>query len=76
MRDDFYESQEALVGAVLRETDTAGSPDDQVDSWLTAHAPAVARYRALVADADRAGAVDLAALAVVRRGLRALAALD
>ena len=76
LRDDFYESQEALVGAVLRETNANAPSADRVDGWLAAHAPAVERYRALVADADGANTVDLATLAVVRRGLRALAALD
>ncbi len=76
LRDDFYESQRALTDAVLRETDAAASPDARVDAWLAARVPAVERYRGLVADVERGGVFDLATLAVVRRALRELAALD
>ena len=76
LRDDFSESQHALAEAVLRETDTAASPDARVERWLQAHAAAVERYRQVVDDVDAAGVFDLAALAVARRALRELAALD
>ena len=51
-------------------------PDARVDAWVAAHAPAVDRYRELVDDVERGGVFDLATLAVVRRALRELAALD
>ena len=76
LRDDFYESQRALTETVVRETEAASDPEARVDAWLAAHAPAVERYRGLVDDAERGGVFDLATLAVLRRGLRELAALD
>jgi len=75
LRDDFYESQLALTAAVLTETDAAGEPEARVDAWLADHEPAVGRYRELVHDVERAETVDLAALAVLRRALRDLAAI-
>jgi glutamate dehydrogenase len=75
LRDDFYESQHALTAAVLTETDAVGMPEARVDAWLAEHDPAVGRYRDLVHDVEQADAVDLAALAVVRRALRDLAAI-
>jgi glutamate dehydrogenase len=76
LRDDFYESQHALTAAVITETDPAGTPEKRVDGWLAGHAAEVGRYRELVHDVERAETPDLAALAVVRRGLRDLAALE
>jgi glutamate dehydrogenase len=76
LRDDFYESQHALTAAVVTETDASAAPEARVDAWLAAHAAPVERYGALVDDVERAGTADLAALAVVRRALRDLAALD
>jgi glutamate dehydrogenase len=76
LRDDFYESQHALTAAVIAETDPTGSPEARVDAWLAAHEAPVGRYRDLVHDVEQADAADLAALAVVRRSLRDLAALD
>jgi glutamate dehydrogenase len=76
LRDDFYESQHALTEAVIRETDAVAQPAARVDAWLAEHAPAVDRYRGLVDDVERGGVYDLATLAVVRRALRELAALD
>jgi glutamate dehydrogenase len=76
LRDDFYESQRALTEAVIDETDAGAAPDARVDAWLAEHAAAVDRYRSLVADVERGGVFDLAALAVVRRALRELADLD
>jgi glutamate dehydrogenase len=76
LRDDFYESQYALTGAVLTETDPDGLPDVRVDAWLGVHVDAVTRYRTLVHDVEQADTADLAALAVVRRALRDLAHLD
>ena len=75
LRDDFYESQHALTAAVITETDATGPPEARVDAWLTAHGPAVGRYRDLVHDVEQADVADLAALAVVRRALRDLAAI-
>jgi glutamate dehydrogenase len=76
LRDDFYESQDALTAAVLSETDVAAAPGARVDEWIAAHDDAVARYRTLLDDVEGADTSDLAALAVVRRSLRDLAALD
>jgi glutamate dehydrogenase len=76
LRDDFYESQHALTAAVLTETDRSARPEARVDEWLTAHGPAVNRFQELVTDVERTETADLAALAVVRRALRDLAALD
>ncbi len=75
LRDDFYESQHALTAGVITETDAAGPSEARVDAWLAAHGPAVGRYRDLVHDVEQADAADLAALAVVRRALRDLAAI-
>jgi glutamate dehydrogenase len=76
LRDDFYESQHALTAAVLTETDRVGSSEARVDEWLVAHAPAVDRFQELVTDVEQTQTADLAALAVVRRALRDLAALE
>jgi glutamate dehydrogenase len=76
LRDDLYESQYALTGAVLTETDPDRPPDGRVDAWLDDHADAVTRYRTLVHDVEQADTADLAALAVVRRALRGLARLE
>ena len=76
LRDDFYESVDALTDAVVRETDATSPPGARVDAWIGAHLPAVERYRALAADVERAGVFDLASLAVLRRALRELADLD
>ena len=76
LRDDFYESVHALTDAVIHETDATSPPGARVDAWIGAHLPAVERYRALVADVERAGVFDLASLAVLRRALRELADLD
>jgi glutamate dehydrogenase len=76
LRDDFFESQHALTAAVISETDRAGAPEARVDTWLATHDAPVGRYRDLVQDVERAETADLAALAVVRRALRNLAALD
>jgi glutamate dehydrogenase len=73
LRDDFHESQHALTGSVLTDTDVTSSPETRVDTWLAAHDPTVSRYRDLVHDVERADHADLAALAVVRRALRDLA---
>jgi glutamate dehydrogenase len=73
LRDDFYESQHALTAAIITETDPTGGAETLVDAWIAAHATAVDRYRALVADVERAATADLAVLAVVRRALRDLA---
>jgi glutamate dehydrogenase len=75
LRDDFYESQHALTAAVLTETEATGTPEARVDAWLAEHDSPVGRYRELVHDVEQADAVDLAALAVVRRALRDLAAI-
>ncbi len=75
LRDDFYESQHALTDAVLSDTDAAAAAEVRVDTWLAEHDVPVGRYRELVHDAGRADAADLAALAVVRRALRDLAAI-
>ncbi len=76
LRDDFYESQHALTAAVITETDPATAPEVRVGAWRELHGTAVDRYEALVADVERSDPTDLAALAVVRRALRDLAALD
>jgi glutamate dehydrogenase len=76
LRDDFYESVHALTDAVISETDATSPPGPRVDAWISAHGPAVERYRALAADVERAGEFDLATLAVLRRALRELADLD
>jgi glutamate dehydrogenase len=76
MRDDFYESQHALTEAVIDDTDPLGAPEARVDAWLVAHDAPVGRYRELVHDVERTQAADLAALAVVRRALRDLAARE
>jgi glutamate dehydrogenase len=76
LRDDFYESQHALTASVVSETAASDAPEARVDAWLAGHDVAVARYRELVHDVERADATDLAALAVVRRALRDLAALE
>jgi glutamate dehydrogenase len=76
LRDDFYESQHALAEAVLRENEVGTSPDEQVAAWLAAHTDDVERYQQVVRDVETAGGFDLAALAVARRALRELAALD
>jgi glutamate dehydrogenase len=76
LRDDFYESQHALTAAVLTTTDAAASPEARVEAWLGVHAEEVGRYEALADDANRTEPGDFAALAVVRRALRALADLD
>jgi glutamate dehydrogenase len=75
LRDDFYESQYALTETVITTTDPAAAPDARVDEWLAAHDAAVGRYRDLVHDVERSDAADLAALAVLRRALRDLAAI-
>jgi glutamate dehydrogenase len=75
LRDDFYESQRALAAAVLSESDASGTPEARVDAWIAEHAAPVARYRALAADVELTEPGDLAALAVVRRALRDLAAI-
>jgi glutamate dehydrogenase len=75
LRDDFYESQHALTAAVLTETENTATPEARVDAWLAEHASAVGRYRELVRDVEQADVADLAALAVVRRALRDLAAI-
>src|SRR5262249_25988915 len=76
LRDDFYESQHALAAAVLRDTDAATTPETRVDAWLADHADEVERYEAVADEVERTEPGDLAALAVVRRALRDLAALD
>jgi glutamate dehydrogenase len=76
LRDDLYESQLALTRAVLTETPATGTPEDRVDAWLVDHDDAVGRYRDLVHDVEQAAPDDLAALAVARRALRDLAALE
>jgi glutamate dehydrogenase len=76
LRDDFYESQHALTDAVITETDAAAPPEARVEAWLATRAAAVDRYRGVLADVERAGVFDLATLAVLRRALRELAALD
>jgi glutamate dehydrogenase len=75
LRDDFYESQYALTETVLTETPADGAREARVDAWLAEHAVVVDRYRNLVLDVERAEVADLAALAVVRRALRDLAAI-
>jgi glutamate dehydrogenase len=75
LRDDFYDSQYALTEAVITATDPAGAPEARVDEWLGARDALVDRYLGLVHDVERSDATDLAALAVLRRGLRDLAAI-
>ena len=67
-----------LFGAVDDFSVVVAQPDasSRLDAWLAAHDAPVGRYRDLVHDVERAEAADLAALAVVRRALRDLAALD
>jgi glutamate dehydrogenase len=76
LRDDFYESRHALAAAVLRDTDDSSRPDVRVDAWLADHGEAVERYEGVAVAVERTDPGDLAALAVVRRALRDLAALD
>jgi len=76
LRDDFYESQQALTAAVLREGDPSETAEARVAAWFAAHADAVSRYQSLAADVEHTEPGDLAALAVVRRALRDLVALD
>ena len=78
LRDDFYESQlGAHRGRLHARPTRAATPDERVDAWLAAHAcRRSTATRTLVADVERAGVFDLATLAVVRRALRELAALD
>ena len=78
LRDDFYESTARAHrgGARARPTPT-GTPADAGRRLAgRPRVPAVERYRSLVDDVERAGVFDLATLAVVRRALRELAALD
>jgi glutamate dehydrogenase len=76
LRDDFYESRHALADAVLRDTEPAAVPEVRVDTWLADHAEAVDRYEGVAVAVERTEPGDLAALAVVRRALRDLAAID
>ena len=76
LRDDFYESQHALTAAVLAETELTGAPEARVDAWLAEHEPAVTATGSSSPTSSAPMPADLAALAVVRRALRDLAALD
>jgi glutamate dehydrogenase len=76
LRDDFYESQHALTATILTETDPTAPPEARIAAWRAEHATAVERYETLLADVERTDPADLAALAVVRRALRDLAALE
>jgi glutamate dehydrogenase len=72
LRDDFHDSHEALIDAVLADPD-GDDVDSRVNAWLAAHGPAVERFRHVVDDVETTGVFDLATLAVARRALRELA---
>jgi glutamate dehydrogenase len=76
LRDDFYDSQRAIVDAVLAATPSDVSAEARVDEWLASHHDEVARFQDVVGDIEAAGEFDLAALAVARRALRELAGVD
>jgi glutamate dehydrogenase len=72
LRDEFHDSHEELIAAVL--TGTRDAPaETRVDAWLDANREVVERFRHVRADIESTGVFDLATLAVARRALRELA---
>jgi glutamate dehydrogenase len=72
LRDEFHDSHEELIAAVL--TGTRDAPaETRVDAWLDANREVVERFRHVRADIESTGVFDLATLAVARRAMRELA---
>ena len=68
--DDLYGHQREITTRVLGAGGTGA--DDGIETWASAHGPAVQRTTALFADLRQTGAFDLAKLAVANRQLRSL----
>ncbi|MEX0815596.1 MAG: hypothetical protein WD014_07965 [Dongiaceae bacterium] len=68
--DDLYGHQREITTRVLGAG--GNGADDGIETWVSAHGPAVQRTAALLADLRQTGAFDLAKLAVANRQLRSL----
>ncbi|MDA0220320.1 MAG: NAD-glutamate dehydrogenase [Proteobacteria bacterium] len=68
--EESFAQQRALTARVLAHDDS--SPDKAVARWIEAHKPIVQRARAVMADMQGGGTVDLAMVSVASRALRVL----
>jgi glutamate dehydrogenase len=70
--DDLYSHQRDLTSRVLATNGAHGEIGAMIDSWAAERGAALSQTDALIADLKKAGAVDLAMLAVANRQLRSL----
>jgi len=68
--EESFAQQRALTARVLAHDDS--SPDKAVARWIEAHKPVVERARAVMADMQGGGTVDLAMASVAGRALKVL----
>ncbi len=68
--EESFAQQRALTARIMAHDDT--SPDKAVARWIEAHRPLVDRARAVMADMQGAGPVDLAMASVASRALKVL----
>ena len=71
LRDELYSLESALTRKVL-EASSSREPGERIGTWLREAAPALGRWRRVLADLKAAGSIDFAMLSVAMGELRAL----
>ncbi len=72
LRDDLYSLQSALTRNVLEMSSSSRDAKARIRTWTASHAPAVGRWRQVLADLKAAGAIDFTMLSVAMGEIRGL----